>query len=375
VSNHTTHQLVSRIFALFLKEVLNYDKDIYLVPPLLQGTDTEKFPEKTVEYSSLSELSDDESKAQASINLAVWRTADHQESFPETTFEGNSLFEQDIARYGLYIPSELIERNNQRPFNYHMFEKSQYEKAVVSEFVADKHTLQYLEGLKSSVNSKIYHVNDGIYEPHQCVSSSEPCALVLTSHYRDMNFFIRHIERFKLKMTLYFMGDRLKEAIVNLTKLIKNNPQKKKFLVLHWTPSEIISGSTSFDSVTMPPCEYYKDENTSCKFEANSVAIFFNKEVKDSELYNCFKNVKIDSMEKLIKNYYEPRAKDLMMEHVKINNENPDVYTSEEVMSEIDKIYNEIACDWLNDNSYVYTSESKRWFVPNEAIKITLGGM
>lgn len=256
---------------------MNFDQNIYIENIEKTWQDDGDFGEKQEEYSSIYDLSNMPSSI-ASINLEVWRTSDHQVMFPISVIEGNSLVEQDIARFGLFIPKEL-EPNVKFSYNNFVTTDGSYKRTELHFRLTEE--AQFLEKLKrENINLPSKNINNGLYVPDQCKSYSEPCATVLTSHYDDMKFFIRHVEILKLKMKVHFLGDNLKTSIKQLSNVItsgkKKNNQTQYFLVLHWTPSEIIDGIYQFDDVGMPKCELYKTPKTSCKYEANSIATFFN---------------------------------------------------------------------------------------------------
>ncbi|KAG5675764.1 hypothetical protein PVAND_005641 [Polypedilum vanderplanki] len=379
VTHHVTHQIITRIFAIFLRKIMKYENELFIQQYNLpsEWERSENWTEKIVEYSNINTLHMDEQSITLALNLEVWRTADHQVMFPESIIEGNSLSEEDIARYGLYIPTKLINRQSKEKFHFDMFspESSSYDLNIVNQFSAEAKINGFLERVvKDDITSKQYEVIKGIYKPKHCYSQSEKCALVLTSYYTDTNFFLRHIEKFRLKMIVYFVGDLLKETIQNLSKLILVEKLSKKFLVLHWTPSEIIDGSIEFDEIIMPKCEDYKNENTSCKFEANSMAIFFNKVLADSNLLEIVQNVKFKSLKTIIKDYYEPRYNQKLKNIYRIKAIESDIFKITEYEKEIEEEYNKIACSWLKNNTYVYIGDQK-WFNFVEAIKVELGAI
>lgn len=272
---------------------MNYNNPIYLenfdekFRNYSENFDT--LTDKQLEWYSLYDISNFNDRS-ASINLEIWRTPDHLQMFPSTVIEANSLTENDIARYGLYIPKDL---KPSVKFSYSNFitTNGNYKWTEILFRLTEESA--FLENLKreNGTNFPSKNINDGVYVPNHCISDSEPCATVFTSHYYDTRFFIQHIEALKLKMKVYFLGDNLKQSVRKLVTIIKNSRKldsskkiDKLFMVLHWTPSEIIDGNDQFEEVTMPKCELYKNANISCKFEANSVAVYFNEIIaKESE--------------------------------------------------------------------------------------------
>lgn len=273
---------------------MKFDKNIYL-ENYVDMTQFEDEADKVQEYSHIVQVDSSTPVRTISINMEVWRTADHQEAFPETVVEANSLTETDIARYGLFIPKNL---KTSSEFSYKNFiaTDGSYKRTEMLFRLGDE--LEFLNDLREKdANYPEKNIYNGLYIPNHCVSDSEPCATVLTSHYYDTKFFVQHVELFKLKMKVYFLGDNLKFSARKLVDIIKNSNltsrkrTEKLFLVLHWTPSEIIDGSEQYDVLAMPKCELYKNFNTSCKYEANSIAIYYNEHIakKSEDLKNILR--------------------------------------------------------------------------------------
>lgn len=194
-----------------------------------------------------------------------------------------------------------------------------------------------------------------------------------------MKFFKDHVNLLKLKTIVYFLGDDLTMAIRNLAPLIiKKN---KKYLVLHWTPSEIIDGSTKYKSIAMPNCELYKNDPTkSCRYDLIPVSIFFNEKAKQSDdLVSLMNSLKFPSMKPLIKlvdlNKIEiMRISDSQKVLKKIDAKE---YIDAKTSSSLDEYYNEIACKWLKDNPNVYSIDNDDSWIPRreQEKEISIGGM
>ncbi len=215
----------------------------------------------------------------------------------------------------------------------------------------------------------------GVYQPPQCRSTSEPCGIVFTSHYIDNYFFIRIIEALNLKMEIYFMGDKLKKTIYNLSKIIERNNIKKSFLVLHWTPSEIIDGRDKFSFVEMPPCEVYKDINNeiSCKMDSNIVSVLFTNDFS-SDFSSILQNLKFKSLKVLMRMYDEKFLKDI---DVLLTIKSDKYSHLEHNETDLENIYNEIACKYmqLEKDYYSDTTKDFHWFEDPNEFEIKIGGM
>lgn len=160
VSHRVTHQLVTRIFAILLKDILEFDKisisnDIDILPTLLPD-------EKTVEYAILNTLA---GKPEPAINLEVWVPPDSHISFPDNILQGGSL-SNDLARYGLFIK----ESPGARLYTYQDFisSSSSYYEAI-KDFKINKEMENIL--LKNVESTKDFN---GVFQPPQCFSASEP---------------------------------------------------------------------------------------------------------------------------------------------------------------------------------------------------------
>jgi hypothetical protein len=354
---------------------MKFDKPIILTPYDDDWQRAQDYTDKLMEYASVYTLKDSENNEdEASINMEVWRTGDHQQMFPTTIYEGNSLSVDDIARFGLYIPLELAHFYKDKQFTYENFitTDSIYHKRQ-SIFKIDDEI--FFENIKTeNINTDDGKVKNGLFVPDHCFSDSETCAIVLTSHFYDTKFFIHHVEKLKLKMKVYFLGGNLKQTMRNLVKVLKQS--RKLFLVLHWTPSEIIDGSDKFVEVLMPKCEVYRDIHSSCKYDVNSVSIFFNEivEKNNNELAHIMQNIKFKTVKDLIELYEErfPAIQNILNMN-KIPNNFKD---TDEDMRDVEDIYNEIACTWLRLNSKIYDANSeKKWYSFMDDYEIVIGGM
>lgn len=204
------------------------------------------------------------------------------------------------------------------------------------------------------------------------------CVAVLTSHYDDTKFFIEHVNRARLKITIYFLGDNLGRAIRLLNAIVSLNTNNKtrknvptKYLVFHWTPSEIINGSIIYTPVVMPRCELYKnDTEMSCRYDVIPVSIYFNDKVKDSDdLMDIIRRLHFPSLKPMIDIYesYVPEIEKIYMKRK----------ANEKVSESVEDYYNQIACRWLQDNKNVYNVGHKDSWIKksDDRREISIGGM
>lgn len=374
LSRRVTHQIVTRIFAIFLKEIYRFE-NIFLDDSIDHLSFTGK-NEDFVTYAPLMEVAnmkDDVEKP--AVDLEVLVPPDSHVAYPHDVFQGASL-SNDLMRYGLYILNSTATKK----YSYEDFVKdsSRYWENFEDFKVNSKEIDQLTPLLDVSGSSK------GFYIPQHCKSSAEPCAVVLTSFYNDTKFFINHVDKFKLKLEVYFLGDRLLKAIKGFKhryEILSKTGSKQvplRFLVLHWTPSEIIDDpSLEFETVEMPKCELYESSTTTCRYEIIPVLTFFNAKAKASEgLSDLMSNVHFTSLKPVIEIYHQfvPRIEKLQLS-AKVNK-----FGSQNNENEtLETIYNEIACKWLQKNEHVYSSNSpdgSKWIrtIDND-IEISIGGM
>lgn len=182
-------------------------------------------------------------------------------------------------------------------------------------------------------------------------------------------------------MNVYFLGKKLPEAIrqLNVFNDMKSQARKPviKYLVLHWMPSEIINGTMKnngskikFQPIEMPKCELYKtnDFTTRCQYDIMSVSIFYNKLVKDSDdLLDITRRIHFTSLVPIF-DIYSNRINELYLSQKLAN-----LSASED----IEDYYNQIACQWLQENEDVYTVGSQNSWLPmsHGGRKISIGGM
>ncbi|CRK93996.1 CLUMA_CG007522, isoform A [Clunio marinus] len=358
VTHRITHQLVTRVFAIFLREILDFE--FIEISESLDGIVSLSTEDKVIEYATLMELNRDSNPA---INLEVWITPDAHLKFPDRVRQGGSLSD-DLTRYGLFIQKSFATRE----YSYKDFIASNptYNE-IIKDFRIDENTIiKYVD--KNNEHR-------GVFRPPQCFSATEPCVAVLTSHYHDLKFFINHVKKFKLKMNIFFMGDRLSETIRLLNSLVTANNLKKKnfsdkFLVLHWTPSEIISGSMIYHPLTMPNCELYKNDSYSCRYDIIPVSVYFNDKVEESDdLMDIIKRLKFPSLKSMIQLYETvlPKIERLYLKH----------RAHEETTETVGDYYNEIACKWLQMNKNIYNLDHKDSWIRklDDRREISIGGI
>lgn len=151
VTHRVTHQLVTRVFAIFLKEVYEY-KNISIVD--LDDSLANISNEALRELKPLWLL-----KEKTSINLEVWSTPISHLMYPLTVTQGSSL-SKDPFKYGLFIQEDF----GSRTYSYEDFiaSSSSYHE-IIKDFKFNFESNNYL---KDNCLTQ--------YTPPQCQSATEP---------------------------------------------------------------------------------------------------------------------------------------------------------------------------------------------------------
>lgn len=125
---------------------------------------------------------------------------------------------------------------------------------------------------------------------------------------------------------------------------------RKRFIVLHWIPSEIIDAEIKFTQITLPRCEDSKDmQATNCRYELTPILKYYATSLeRDKKLTHALKSF-------FINNY------DLKYIQRELAIQRTKGYNSE-------FIYNKVACKWLLNNETTY----KTWISPTPMEKETL---
>lgn len=308
-----------------------------------------------VEFSTIMEMKTDEHIPK--VNMEVWIAPEARERFPVGILQGGSL-SNDLWRYGLFVVESFDAKN----YSYKDFmgnDRATYTKnrQTIEEFKVS-------ESMRQTLDKELERVN-GTH--HQCNSTTEPCATVITSYHNETKFLIDHAKVLGLKLEIYFFEENLAVVLKNLVNVKKiSKSEKKKFLVFHWTPSEIIDGNIKFKSVAMPNCELYKTEQNRCRYEFTAVTPYFNQRAEDSEdLMVILEYMRFTSLKPLIALYNKGDiAIDIIKNHP---------YSA----ITIEDHYNNVACKWIQENKHIYdVSSNESWIKKSDDLReISIGGM
>ena len=213
------------------------------------------------------------------------------------------------------------------------------------------------------------------------------CATLLSANYRDTSFVMDHINELKLHVKVLWLGDNLKPVVNHLlheldakrTESFVGN--RKKFVVLHWTPSEIIDTDIAFEQVTMPRCEDMKSSTeTLCKYELTPILKYFSDQVRQIPLiYLSVLEFNFDAEnQQFILNLYNNLTENAFSESVndvaRLDLRGMMQRNYENLQNDRDasqQIYNRVACEWMRNHPTTY----KKWNKEEGKEQILIGGI
>ncbi|XP_058451840.1 uncharacterized protein LOC131430699 [Malaya genurostris] len=343
VSRRYTHQIISRIYSIFLREILGY-RNVKLVDLYERTHDIER-ERQFVTLESL--VSDGNSWPEPTIDLEVWMLSDYHIIPPEIEEAGAITLP---GRFGLFIPKPLIRKEDTFPmmYPYTMFQENINDRNyydLLKKFDVVDTVLNELKKWSERRCSPSCN-EDGMYVPKQC-DQGKKCALVLAPHYEDTKFIVKHIDELKFQLKVIWLGGKIKHGINYLMKLYGvGRKVSKKFLVLHWSPSEVINSKTlEYVPVTMPRCEdIIVSNNTGCKYELTPLLKYHAHEFESSQ----------HALQSLLRVYFDkPDIEKLIDLYDKY--ETQILQARDETNMDYDqhgvaKYYNQIACEWMKGN-------------------------
>lgn len=113
----------------------------------------------------------------------------------------------------------------------------------------------------------------GMFVPNHCKHVS--CAILLAPYYNVTKFIVNQINDLKLYVKVIWLGPNLKEVITQLKSNYARRNSDKRFIILSWTPSEVILDETKFLSVNFKRCELRNSSlNVGCKYELTRLVKF-----------------------------------------------------------------------------------------------------
>lgn len=168
-----------------------------------------------------------------------------------------------------------------------------------------------------------------------------------------------------------WLGDNLRPAINYLLKKYSDTHLGQKFMVLHWTPSEIINPIVPYEMITLPRCEDMKSSiNTTCKYELTPILKYYSSSVKYS---NAIYYATVEA-------YFEDTDINTIFQLYENKTDAAKVMTSQEIVAmkyrmlryeTMKDVYDDIACSWMKDSQHVYMN----WNRDDNTEEIYIGGI
>ncbi|KAF2904495.1 hypothetical protein ILUMI_01678, partial [Ignelater luminosus] len=119
--------------------------------------------------------------------------------------------------------------------------------------------------------------NQGMFIPEQCKDTKHkhiPCATLLAPYYNATKFVVNHINELKLYVKVVWLGPNLKDVIDQLKENYRRRNTDQKFVILSWTPNEVILREDEFIFVNFKRCELMKPSPEGCKYDLQRLVKF-----------------------------------------------------------------------------------------------------
>ncbi|XP_064535104.1 uncharacterized protein LOC135426060 [Drosophila montana] len=332
VTNRSTHQVMTRIFYMFLTEVLNY-KDVQIIPIHYTNASDPHNPLYTLDYvRSYKRLHNI-----AMINLEVWMPYSVYKNSHDNIFSAGASITP--GRFSWFVPKSQISTDTKNcSLHYEVFRDINNEH--YSLYTLDEKITQLLRN--RSVEEYI--------NPNCAIIK---CATLLAEWRNDSYFIEYHLtESF---LNVIWLGFEFKDTITKLAKIYETDyPQgQKRFIVLHWVPSEIIDAEIKFTQITLPRCEDFKYlQSSNCRYELTPILKYYARSLSsDRQLMHALRAFYISDKD------LENIQKDLSIQ--RMNSMDTEV------------IYDNVACNWLRQNNKTYGN----WILPKKVTTLSIGGI
>ncbi|XP_065355846.1 receptor-type guanylate cyclase gcy-17-like isoform X2 [Calliphora vicina] len=182
------------------------------------------------------------------------------------------------------------------------------------------------------------------------------CATLLAEYKMETSFVQQQIKEIKGYLNILWLGSRFRSEIDRLyLKYTDYNAsgKNKRFLVLHWNPSDVIDGKNTFQHIELPLCEESLSLWKSyCKYELTPIFKYHSKHLlADERLMHSLRLFWINNDE-LTHLFMDLDQKRSQKGYV------------------TDGIYNELACDWLR-----YHIETYNLWISKEPMTLSIGAI
>ncbi|XP_055681418.1 atrial natriuretic peptide receptor 2-like [Lutzomyia longipalpis] len=338
VTSRVTHQLLSRIFAIFLREVLFYENVNLIEKP--------QFPEQNEHHRlflSLLPLSSRVVWPEPTVDLEVWMLPDFH-VIPDQVRDAGAV--TSSGRFGWFIPKKFIDKT--QPITYRDFQGTAQDAGKTSFRLANGVLEEILPKAEKFCDFNGTMATKCFYSPAHC--TRRECSLMVAPDFDTTGFIIHHIEEFKFNVQVLFLGGNFTEVLNGLLAA-----GSSKFLVLHWTPSDAIDGNTEeFEAVVMPKCENIESSSvTGCKYELTPLLKFYAQQLQSADYAIVALNkfyFPRGALQSLLKNYTH-------------------VQHGGKLMSDV---LNHVACSWMKTNEEIF----QKWIPVREPKEdIYIGGI
>ncbi|KAF5297767.1 hypothetical protein FQR65_LT09941 [Abscondita terminalis] len=334
MSSSISHQLSTHVFKIFLQEILGYPK-------------VEIYPED--DNYDLEQVMDRLAGPLDESNITVPRTMINVEVWVPPEFDTIPLLDTHHVRecgtiappvrFGWFIPIINDKRfpASDRDIHWSLLKDSKY---VQNYEIRDESDWNLIMANSKNPQTKEYycrahHCERGLFIPNQCAGAKHQhvsCAILLAPYYNNTQFVVNQINDLKLYVKVVWLGPNLKQVMTQLKNNYVRRNSEQKFIVLNWTPSEVIPHEDKYISVNFKRAELF------------SSSIMGKYELTRLVKYSWSK------LEKYAKVAYES------LHRLKFSEEDYDylfeLYNRKSGSSSID----DIACDWMRqkESSWVH---------------------
>ncbi|XP_039951750.1 uncharacterized protein LOC120768986 [Bactrocera tryoni] len=341
VSDRALHQVMSRIFAIVLREKLHY-RNVSLVP-LVNTVNASVYQFEEINYRNIfDQLRYLPDGIMTMINVAVWMPAVVRSIVPDTVLEAGISITP--GRFGWFVPKTQVDMPLELAaysLHYSIFlnqTHGDYGRYVIPAEILDE--------MRVGKNYEEY------ISPN-CVGRT--CVTLLAEHKPDTAFVMHHIASTNSFVNVLWLGADFREKLRQLhgkyQDKLNAELRHKRFIVVHWTPSIVIDGEIEFYQITLPRCEDLSVLHlTACKYELTPVLKYYEQSLTDGRLVSALREFQIS---------------DHMLQLLQLS---PHWHSTD---TSIEDVYNKVACDWLKSNGDTYT----QWISTKSPITLYIGGI
>ncbi|XP_033248989.1 retinal guanylyl cyclase 2-like isoform X2 [Drosophila miranda] len=330
MTNRPLHQVITRIFFMFLKDVLGY-RNVRIVP--INTYDA---------WTTLDLVRRDNRHPNISmINLQAWMPYTFG-ALPGNVLDAGASI--TLGRFGWFVP---ISKGTKDMLPY---ESLHYE---IFQHVNNTYYDLYI--MEDSVLNELIQISSAqVYRNPNC--DGYKCVTILAEFRNDSSFVEDQLNETAMMVNVLWIGEKFRETI---DWLIRKYEQKfsdgsKRLIILHWTPSEIIFSQNTFQQITMPRCEDYTYlQRSGCKYELTPILKYYAKSLaSDKQLMYALR-------------YFNLSDKHLSNIRMDLK------YYRKDLSISATEIYDKTACHWLLENKNYYNL----WKESNQPITLLIGGI